>query len=125
MKKLESKIINKIYKLETKKTLSQIFGEIIFTILIILSSVFIFSIIIEILNEQGSFGLLEFYRSDLEIIKYYLIQNTWSFIQELPFPLVCILILLVVAFILLIYILFKNFNKIKNKLVLLYKFWFK
>lgn len=125
MKKLENKIINKIYKLETKKTLSQILGEVIFTIFIIFSSIFIFSIIIEILNEQGSFGLLEFYRSDLEVIKYYLIQNTWSFIQELPFPLICILIILVVIFVLTIFVFLKNFNKIKTKLISLYKFWFK
>ncbi len=125
MKKLENRIINKIYKLETKKTLSQILGEVIFIIFIIFSSIFIFFIIIEILNEQRSFDLFDFYRDDLEVIKQYFFQNTSLFIRELPFPLICILIILVIVFILLIYILFKNFNKNKNKLVSLYKFWFK
>lgn len=125
MKKLENKIINKIYKFETKKTLSQIIGEIIFMALIIFSLVFIFSIIIEILSDQKSFDLFNFFQDDLEVIKQYFFQNTWLFARELPLPLICILILLVVIFMLIIYTLFKNFNKIRNKLVSLYKFWSK
>lgn len=125
MKKLEDKIIKKIYRIETEKTLGRIIGEGALIIFITFSSVFIFSIIVEILNEQASFDLFDFLRDDFEIIKNNLFNNSLLFIQELPQLLTYILIGLILLLIWLLYILFKNFSKIKNKLVSLYKFWFK
>ena len=125
MKKLEDRIIKKIYRIETKKTIGQVFGEIFLILLITLSSVFIFSIIVEILNEQASFDLFDFLRDDFEIIRNYLFNNSLLFIQELPLPLTYILIGLLLLLIWLLYILVRNFKKFKNKLISLYKFWFK
>ncbi len=125
MKKLEDKIIRKIYRIETEKTIGRIIGEAVLISFIILSSVFIFSIIVEILNEQASFDLFDFLRDDFEVIKNNLFNNSLLFIQELPQLLTYILIGLLLLLIWLLYILFKNFSKIKNKLISLYKFWFK
>ncbi len=125
MSKLEDNIINKIYRIETKKTIGQIISEAILIILIFLSSLFIFSVIVEILNEQSSFDLFDFFRDDFETIKNYVFNNSLLFIQELPLPLIYILIGLLLLLIWLLYIFIKNFNKIKNKLVSIYKFWFK
>jgi len=125
MKKLEDKIIKKIYRIETEKTIGRIIGEVALISFIILSSVFIFSIIVEILNEQASFDLFDFLRDDFEVIKNNLFNNSLLFIQELPQLLTYILIGLLLLLIWLLYILLKNFSKIKNKLVSLYKFWFK
>lgn len=125
MKKLEDKIIKKIYKIETEKTIGQIINEAILIILIILSSMFIFSVIVEILNEQASFDLFDFLRDDFETIKGNFFNNSFLFIQELPLPLIYILIGLLLLLIWLLYILVKNYNIIKNKLISLYKFWLK
>lgn len=125
MKKLEDKIINKIYKMETKKTIGQIISEAALIIFVVLSSMFIFSVIVEILNEQTSFDLFDFLRDDFETIRDYFFNNSLLFIQELPLPLIYILIGLLLLLIWLLFILAKNSNKIKNKLVSLYKFWFK
>lgn len=125
MQKLEDRIINKIYRIETKKTIGQIISEVTLIILILLSSLFIFSVIIEILNEQTSFYLFDFLRDDFDIAKDNFFSNLLLFIQELPLPLTYILIGLILLLIWLLFILLKNFNKIKNKLVSLYKFWFK
>lgn len=125
MKKLEEKIIKKIYRMETKKTFEQIMAETILIVIISLSSVFMLSIIVEILNEQASFDLFDFLRDDFETIKDYFFNNSLLFIQELPLPLVYILIGLLLFLIWLLFILIKNYNKIKNRLVSLYKFWFK
>ena len=125
MKKLEDKIINRIYKIETRKTIEKIISGGSLIILIVLSSIFIFSVIVEILNEQSSFDLFDFLRDDFEIIKEYFVNNSLLFIQELPLPLTYILIGLLLLLIWLSYILTRNFNKIKNKLVAIYKFWFK
>ena len=123
MKKLENKILSKIYKLETKKTIGQIVSEVILIIIISLSSVFIFSIIVEILNEQTSFDLFDFLRDDFEIIRNNFFNNSLLFIQELPLPLTYILIGLLLILVWLLYVFAKNFNNMKNKLISLYKFW--
>lgn len=125
MKKLEDRIINKIYRIETKKTIKQIISEVILITLITLSSIFIFSIIVEILNEQASFDLFDFLRDDFETIRDNFFNNSFLFVQELPLPLTYILIGLLLLLVWLLYILVKNSNKIKNKLVSIYKFWLK
>lgn len=125
MKKLEDKIINKIYKMETKKTIGQIISEATLIIFVVLSSMFIFSVIVEILNEQASFDLFDFLRDDFETIRDNFFNNSLLFIRELPLPLTYILIGLLLLLIWLLFILAKNFNRIKNKLVSIYKFWFK
>jgi hypothetical protein len=125
MKKLEDRIIKKIYRIETEKTIGQIISEVTLIILIILSSIFIFSVIVEILNEQASFDLFDFLRDDFEVIRDNFFNNSLLFVQELPLPLIYILIGLLLLLIWLLYILAKNFNKIKNKLISIYKFWFK
>jgi|SRR3989339_340598 len=125
MKKLEDKIIKKIYRMEAGKTIGQIISEVSLTILLILSSLFIFSVIVEILNEQASFDLFDFLRDDFEIIKENFLNNSLLFFQELPLPLIYILIGLSLLLVWLLYIVIINSNKIKNKLVSIYKFWLK
>ena len=125
MKTLENKIIKKIYRMETKKTIGQIISETVSVTLIIFSSIFVFSVIVEILNEQASFDLFDFLRDDFEIIWDNLYNNSLLFIEELPMPLTYVLIGLLLLLIWLLFVIIKNFNRIKNKLISLYKFWFK
>ena len=125
MKKLEDKIIKKIYRMEAKKTIKQIISEVVLVIAITLSVVFIFSVIVEVLNDQASFDLFDFLRDDFEIIQANFLNNSLLFIQELPLPLTYILISLLLLLVWLLYIFVKNYNKIKNKIVSIYKFWSK
>lgn len=125
MKKLEEKIIKKIYRMEAKKTIKQIISESVLVIIIILSAAFIFSVIVEVLNDQASFDLFDFLRDDFEIIQTNFLNNTLLFVQELPLPLTYILISLLLLLVWMLYIFVKNFNKIKNKIVSIYKFWIK
>jgi len=125
MKKLEDKIIKKIYRMEAKKTIRQIISETLLIITITLFVVFIFTVIVEVLNDQASFDLFDFLRDDFEIIKANFFNNSLLFIQELPLPLTYILISLLLLLVWLLYIFIKNFNNIKNKIVSIYKFWLK
>ena len=125
MKKLEAKIINRIYKIETRKTIEKIISEVSLIILISLSSIFIFSVIVDILNEQSSFDLFDFLRDDFETIRSFFVNNLLLFVQELPLPLIYVFFGLLLILIWLVYISFKNYNIVKNKLVSLYKFWIK
>ena len=125
MKKLEAKIINRIYKIETRKTIEEVISGGSLIILIVLSSIFIFSVIVEILNEQSSFDLFDFLRDDFETIRSFFVNNLLLFVQELPLPLIYVFFGLLLILIWLVYISFKNYNIVKNKLVSLYKFWVK
>jgi hypothetical protein len=103
----------------------QIISELILVIFITLSAVFIFSVIVEVLNDQASFDLFDFLRDNFEIIQANFFNNSLLFIQELPLPLTYILISLLLLLVWLLYIFVKNFNKIKNKIISIYKFWLK
>jgi len=76
MKKLEDKIIKKIYRMEAKKTIRQIISETLLIITITLFVVFIFTVIVEVLNDQASFDLFDFLRDDFEIIKANFFNNS-------------------------------------------------
>jgi len=124
MKKLEEKIINKIYKIELKKTIEQIVFKGIIFLITIFFSLFIFSIIIEILNEQSSFDLFDFLKDGIETVGDSMLNNLLLFIQELTMPLIFILLVLSLFVVWIIIVTLKNRNIIKNKFHSLYKFWF-
>lgn len=125
MKKLEKNILEKIYKIETKRTASYFISRFIILITLGFVSLIFTTVIIEILKEQSSFDLFDFLKDDWEMVRNYFFNNLLLFIQELPLPLVFILTGLLLILILLIYLSVRNFNKIKNKSVSIYKFWLK
>ncbi|MBI5127365.1 hypothetical protein HZA76_02820 [Candidatus Roizmanbacteria bacterium] len=122
-KKLEKKIIDKVYRLEAKKTAGYVLLRLFLGLFFILFVFFLSSALIDILNEQNSFDLLDFYRDDLEVIKRYFISNISDFYRELPQPLTFILLASILVVLVLTGFLIKNFNKIKNRLISLYKFY--
>lgn len=124
MKKLEDKIIKKVYRLETKKTTGYLLSGIILIALLTLTSLVFYLVTVEILQEQKSFDLINFFSEDLDVVKKYLIDNVFYFYQELPQPLTLILLICVFLVLVLIVLFIINFKKLKNKLFSLYKFYF-
>ncbi|MCX7881084.1 MAG: hypothetical protein N2482_01040 [Patescibacteria group bacterium] len=122
-KNLEKKILDRVYRFETKKTV----GEILLkgaTFLFLGFTVFILgSIFYEILKEQTTFDLLEIFSEDFEVIKKYFFETVYIFYLELPKIILILLLILISIFFYLSWQLFKNFNKIKNKVISLIKFW--
>lgn len=123
MKKLEERIVKKIYRLETKKTAGYLLSRLFFGILLVLSSWLLFLSLLDILDEQSSFSLLDFFKDDFEVIQKYFMQNIIDFYQELPQPLTLILLTCIILILVLITLFIINFNKLKNKLFSLYKFY--
>jgi len=121
---LKNEIIRKVYKLETKKTFFYLISKLFFG-LIFLFLIFIFaSVIFDILIEQGSFDLFNFFGDwSFEVFSRYFIDNLIVFYQELPQPLFFILILVIFILLVLVFLVVKNFRKIKNRLTALYKFY--
>lgn len=123
MKKLENKIINKIYRMETKRTTGFLMVKtIIVTVFSIILLIFS-SALIDILKEQQSFDLLFILKEDLAVLGKYFPENFYDFYLELPQPLTFILIGSILLFGLTFLIFLKNFGKIKNKIFSIYKFY--
>ena len=123
MRKLEKKILKKVYRFETKRTLKEIFLKSIAFIFLGLA-IFIFSnIFYEILKEQKTFDLLEIFTEDFEVMKKYFFDNVSLIFFELPKVLLVVLLILLSLLIFLLLTLMKNYKKIKNKIKSLLKYW--
>ena len=113
MKKLEENILGKIFKIEVKRTASYFFIRSIIFVALGFAALIFSTVITEILKEQGSFDLLEFLDWN----------NIVVFYEESPKELLLILFLVMIFLFYLIFLLIKNYGKIKNKLVSIYKFY--
>lgn len=122
-KKLEEKILKKVYRFEAKRTLTEIFLKSI-AFLFLGLAIFIFgSVFYEILKEQKTFDFLEVFSEDLEVVKRYFLDNISLVFFELPKVLLIILLIFTSLFIFLILTMVKNFKKIKNRVKSLLKHW--
>ncbi|MCL4364472.1 hypothetical protein M1328_04515 [Patescibacteria group bacterium] len=122
-KNLEKKILRKVYKIEARKTFSYLLTRLLLGLVFLLAVILFYSTVVDILNEQQSFDLLFFYRQNFAVVKRYFLPNLFNFYQELPEPLTYLLIISIIIVLVVTAVLIKNFKKIKNKLVALYKFY--
>jgi len=114
MKNLENKIKKKVYKIETEKTGFYIFSRSLFFIIGIFLIFILVSLSYDILKEQGSFDLLDFFKEDMEVVKRYWFENINVFIEETPKTILAILLLVILVFVYLVYKIFNNLNRLKN-----------
>lgn len=123
MKKLEKKILKKVYFWEAKKT---VFDLVLKMILFFSSGLFLLifgQIFFEILDEQKTLDLLNFFNEDFEVVKKYFLDNVFIFFFEMPKFLLLLLLLFFAIFSLVILTLIKNFYILKNKVKSFLKFF--
>ena len=123
MKKLEKKILKKVYFWEAKRTIFDLFLKMI---LFFSSGLFLLifgQIFFEILNEQKTLDLLNFFSEDFEVVKKYFLDNIFIFFFEMPKFLLLLLLLFLAIFSLIILTLIKNFYILKNKVKSFLKFF--
>jgi len=116
MKKLEKKILKKVYFWEAKRT---IFDLVLKMILFFSSGLFLFilgQIFFEILAEQKTLDLLNFFNEDFEVVKKYFLDNIFILFFEMPKFLLLLILIFLVIFSLVILTLIKNFYTLKNKI---------
>lgn len=122
MKELEKKILKKVYFWEAKKTGFDLGLKII---LFFSSGLFLFilgQIFVEILNEQKTLDLLNFFNEDFEVVKRYFLDNIFIFWFEIPKFLLLLILIFLTIFSLISLTLIKNFNILKNKVNSFLKF---
>ncbi len=125
MRKLEKKILKKVYSFETKRTITEIILRIGSILVVIAAGTVVVVSLLRQLIEQQTLDMLEIFQEDKEIIKQYLSDVLNTFYQELPKNETIWVIILFIFFILLILFFIKNFEKINNRIKALKIYWFK
>jgi hypothetical protein len=123
MKNLENKILKKIYFWETRKITFDLFLKIIVFLSNFLFFLILGEILFEVLKEQKSFELLNFFHEDFEVVKKYFFDNVFIFWLEVPKFLLLSLFLSLGISSTVILLVIKNFKIYKNKIKNLYQ-WF-
>jgi hypothetical protein len=123
MKNVENKILKKIYFWEARKITVDFFLKIIVFLSIFLFFLILGEILFEILKEQRSFELLNFFQEDFEVVKKYFFDNVFIFWLEVPKFLLISLFLSLGISSAVILVVIKNFKIYKNKIKNLYQ-WF-
>lgn len=122
-KKIERKIIKRVYQIETKKTVLEIFFK-FFSIVFFGLVVFILSeIFFEILKEEKNLDFFQLFVEDFEVVKKYFFDTVYIFYLEIPKIILILFLFLLSILFYLIWHLIKNLSKIKNKVNSLIKFW--
>ncbi len=122
-KQLEEKIINKIYRYETKKTSLKILleGVVLFLLLV---SVILFSIVfVRIIAEQQTVELLHLFEENGEVIRQYLWNTIQTLYYEIPKALLLFIILGISGMIILSLYIVKNYRRAIRRIKLLIKYW--
>lgn len=124
MKKLEKKILNKVYFFETRQTLSELALRLLAMVGLILGSIFLSIFIIRELIQQQTFDVLEIFFEDLGVVSENIGEVAATFLQELPkVEMFLALVAIILSFILVVKFI-HNFAKVKNKINSIVKFWF-
>jgi len=122
-KKLEEKIIDKVFRFETKKTAIKMAVELIGFIFLSFAIFITGMAISEILTEQQSFDLFHLFEEDGEIVKEYFWDSLVTFYHETPkLLLMLILVFLACSVALIIYVI-RNFHKFVNRFRSLVDYW--
>jgi hypothetical protein len=117
MKVLEEKIINKIYRLETKKTFFHLLFRLIEYLGLFLIGYIFISLLIDALTGLNTFELFSYLTNDTGALSV--------IYQETPKGLFLLSLAVIVLFVFLVWSSLSNFVIMKNKFRSLLQFWFK
>ncbi|GAB4218781.1 MAG: hypothetical protein Fur009_1650 [Candidatus Microgenomates bacterium] len=120
---LKNKVLKKIYFWELKKTTIDLFLKVIVSLIGGLLLLIFAQIFFEILNEQKTFDLINFYGEDFEVFKRYFLDNVFVFWIEIPkyLLLLILFLILILSYIFLTFL--KNWSTLENKIKSLMKFF--
>src|SRR3989338_7884942 len=124
MKKLEKKILKKVYSFETRRTLSELALRLLAMMSLILVSILLCVFIVRELIQQQTLDVFEIFFEDLGVVSENIGEVTATFLQELPKVEMFLAIVAIVLSFLLVVKFMQNFVKVKNKINSIVKFWF-
>jgi len=123
MKKLEDKIIKKMYVWETKKTGLSLITKTILFLFFGLLAIFLTQILVEVFFETGSDNVFEILQEDWQIVAKHGLDIIFSLYQEIPKPLIFVIFVSFGISLLALLTFIKNFGKIRYKVTALLRYW--
>lgn len=114
-----------MYELETKKTGASLVAKIFLFLFFGLASVFFIQILTEVFFETGSDNVFEILQEDWQVIAKHGIDIIFSLYQEIPKPLILIILISSCISLLVLLTFIKNFGKIRYKIISLLRYWTK
>jgi signal transduction histidine kinase len=123
MKKLEDRIIKKIYVLETKNTVINFMLKLAGILLSGAVAVFLVQILWEIFAEEQTFNILEIFTDDIEVVWEYLGNIFTVIFNETPLELLVPIGLAAALFLFIALTFILNFGKMKHKLTAAWNYW--
>lgn len=125
MKKLEDKILSKVYQFETRRTIFEVIIRIAALIVLLLAGIFVFQVLYTALIEQKTLDVLQIFAEDIETIRDYFGEVLSTLYEETPKDVLLLLVAIMILLILAILTLIVNFEKIKRRTKSILKFWFR
>ena len=125
MKKLEDKIIKRVFVFETKKAFIEIVAKFVLIIALGFFAYIFALVIIDILHEQAAFDLFQIFSEDMEVVRKYIFEAATTFYHELPKLISIFFLAIFIALAALLFFIVKNFSYFKKRIRAIVKFWLK
>ena len=124
MKKLEKKIIQNVFFYETRQTIFLLLLRIFAIIAFAIGGIFLTIYVLSQLAVQQTLDIFEILFEDVEILRRYSGEIVNTFLVELPKLEIFFSLTAFALSFMLLFALFKNFPRVKNKIYCLVKYWF-
>lgn len=125
MVQLEEKILNRVYRFETKKTLSELIIRVGTIIIAIFATASFGIFVFQQLQEQQTLDLLQIFQEDVDTARMYIGEVASTLYQETPkqeFLIFVVALMCVIVFGLLFV---KNFEKMRKRVLSILRYWLK
>jgi hypothetical protein len=123
MKKLEDKIIDKVYVFETKKTLLGTLIKIVSVCLLLAATVSFALVVIKTLSEQETLSVIDIFQENVQAIHTYLLDVIYVIFVETPKLHLLFFVIGLLVLVIILWTVAKNARKIGNKIRSLTIYW--
>lgn len=113
---LDKKIIDRVYQYEKKRTLLTVFKYFFFITIFLIFLIILLTIIYNTLKEQETLDLFDIFQENYVVIKSYIWDVLQLVYEESPKFLIVLTLSFFVLLLLMLFLLKKNFNKIRNRI---------
>jgi hypothetical protein len=123
MKVLEKKIISKIYRIETKKTILSFISTATLIVSLLFLLIFFYQIFVEIFNEQQTGDMFVIFTEGREVFISQFKDFFNVVLNEIPYEVTFVILFLFLFIIFIGLNIVKNSGKIKNKVQAIIHYW--
>ncbi|MFA6005690.1 MAG: hypothetical protein WC775_04365 [Patescibacteria group bacterium] len=123
MKKLEDKILNKVYVFETKKTFMSAMVKIMSVCMLLVATGTFAYMIIQTFIERETMSVIDIFQENMQALHTYILDVAYVILIETPQPHMAFFIIGIVALFITLWVFIRNRSRISNKIRSLVRYW--